>query len=491
MATVNAFPITTTPMATVLQSLNFALYKATSTTSLAIEVAEKVFTTQAGKDFAAGDFVIATSDADETNYMFGQISAYSGTSLTVDVQLIGGTGTLADWTIRLSGPAGAFGSLIFVQDSAPSTSEPNESIWVDADSTDLDLYQLLAGVWTDTGTNIKGLQGIQGASFAATSASSQTIGSSGTKTFTTQAGLAYQVGTRARASDAAVPATNWMEGVVSSYSGTTLAFTADKSLGSGTLTDWLINVAGQPGTDGAGVGDMIGADNLAEGAGGVASAATAFANIKQAATDIASGVVELATDAEALTGTDMTRTLTPANLTAAGIKQGYHTVNLLAAGMVRRTTNGAASYASEKATNDVMIAGYEFSASVEQAIQIAYPAPKGMDGASALKCKFYATTATAGTGNVIWGIRGRYVRDDDAIDGAWGTAAETTDAFLADGDQHISSEVTFTPGGTFGAECMLYVEVYRKAADGSDTYTQTMVLQAAMTKIPINAATDV
>lgn len=70
------------------------------------------------------------------------------------------------------------------------------------------------------------------------------------------------------------------------------------------------------GSDGAGSGDMIGANNLAAGAGGVASAATAFSNIKQAATTSATGVVELATDAETITGTDAVRAITPSNLTA-------------------------------------------------------------------------------------------------------------------------------------------------------------------------------
>jgi len=48
----------------------------------------------------------------------------------------------------------------------------------------------------------------------------------------------------------------------------------------------------------------------------VGTAATAFANIKQAATDAATGVVELATDAETLTGTATDRVTTPANITA-------------------------------------------------------------------------------------------------------------------------------------------------------------------------------
>jgi hypothetical protein len=61
-----------------------------------------------------------------------------------------------------------------------------------------------------------------------------------------------------------------------------------------------------------GTGDLLAANNLSD----VASAPTAFGNIKQNATDAATGVVELATDAETQTGTDAVRAITPANLTA-------------------------------------------------------------------------------------------------------------------------------------------------------------------------------
>lgn len=54
-------------------------------------------------------------------------------------------------------------------------------------------------------------------------------------------------------------------------------------------------------------GALVAANNLSD----VAAAATAFANIKQAATAAATGVAELATSAETLTGTDDARVVTP------------------------------------------------------------------------------------------------------------------------------------------------------------------------------------
>jgi hypothetical protein len=83
--------------------------RATSTTSLLIAVASKSFTTQAGKAFQEGGFVTAASDANPANYMYGQVTSYSGTSLVVNVTKVGGSGTLADWNISVSGAIGAQG----------------------------------------------------------------------------------------------------------------------------------------------------------------------------------------------------------------------------------------------------------------------------------------------------------------------------------------------------------------------------------------------
>jgi len=110
----------------------------TSTTSLLIEVASKTFTTQAGKQFTAGDFVIASSDADPTNYMHGQVTSYSSTTLIVDITNIGGSGTYADWTIHISGTRGVKGDTGSISDlSGVTGATPTSSdklVFVDVDN---------------------------------------------------------------------------------------------------------------------------------------------------------------------------------------------------------------------------------------------------------------------------------------------------------------------------------------------------------------------
>ena len=90
-----------------------------------------------------------------------------------------------------------------------------------------------------------GTNGADGRGYYATSTTSLAIGT-GSKAFTVSSGLAYSAGARVRAASAANTA-NWMEGVVASYSSTTLTVTVDATSGSGTLADWNINLAGELG----------------------------------------------------------------------------------------------------------------------------------------------------------------------------------------------------------------------------------------------------
>lgn len=82
----------------------------TSSTSLTIGTGSKVFTVSSGKQFQAGMFISAVSQANNANYMHGQVSSYSGTTLTINVLDIGGSGTLSDWNIAVSGSQGPQGA---------------------------------------------------------------------------------------------------------------------------------------------------------------------------------------------------------------------------------------------------------------------------------------------------------------------------------------------------------------------------------------------
>jgi predicted small lipoprotein YifL len=87
---------------------------------------------------------------------------------------------------------------------------------------------------------------------------------------------------------------------------------------SGTISDGdAVSVqfqrSGDIGATGPGSGDLLAANNLSD----VSNAATSFGNLKQAASTTATGVAEIATTAETVTGTDTGRVVTPAGLHGA------------------------------------------------------------------------------------------------------------------------------------------------------------------------------
>lgn len=76
----------------------------TSTTSLTVGTGSKSITlVETGKAYIVGQFVMIASTASPSNYMIGQVTAFSGTSLTVNVTLTGGSGTIAAWSISVTG----------------------------------------------------------------------------------------------------------------------------------------------------------------------------------------------------------------------------------------------------------------------------------------------------------------------------------------------------------------------------------------------------
>lgn len=84
-------------------------FTATSSSSVAIATGSKTFTTQSGKGFVIGQRVRVTNDADVTKYMVGAVTSYSGTTLIVSVDKVGGSGTLSAWTISIDVPEPSFG----------------------------------------------------------------------------------------------------------------------------------------------------------------------------------------------------------------------------------------------------------------------------------------------------------------------------------------------------------------------------------------------
>jgi hypothetical protein len=221
-------------------------YQSTSTTSLAIATGAQTFVTQSGLAYTAGARARAASAANSANYMEGIVASYSASTLVLTVDTIGGSGTHADWNINIAGNQGSVGP---VGPTGP---------------------QGIQGIQGPTGSpGPQGPAGPTGPGYDGTSATSLTIAIASV-TATVPSGLAYVVGSRVRLASNASPAANWMEGIVTAYSGTNLTVNVDTISGSGAHSDWNITITGIRGAQGpvgpagSGAGDMLAANNLSE-----------------------------------------------------------------------------------------------------------------------------------------------------------------------------------------------------------------------------------
>ena len=113
------------------QSLQLVATTGTSTTSKTIANGSWTLTTQTGKAWSIGAYLYFASSSDVSKVMTGQVTAYnSGTgSLTVNITVVRGSGTYANWVIGLAVPdqaalnlSGGAGGSIPYQSSANTTS---------------------------------------------------------------------------------------------------------------------------------------------------------------------------------------------------------------------------------------------------------------------------------------------------------------------------------------------------------------------------------
>ncbi len=76
---------------------------ASSVTSNTIGTGAKTFTIEAGRAYTVGMVLRISYTTTPTNYMKGYITAYSGTTLSITVTDVNGSGTYASWSIGLEG----------------------------------------------------------------------------------------------------------------------------------------------------------------------------------------------------------------------------------------------------------------------------------------------------------------------------------------------------------------------------------------------------
>jgi hypothetical protein len=159
--------------------------------------------------------------------------------------------------------------------------------------------------------------------------------------------------------------------------------------------------------------------------------------------------------------------------TVAAVKiAGKETIWIPAAAMYGPTTNPADAALVETTATRPDLKVFDFDASTKQYTQFTIAMPKSWNEGT-LTYQVYWSPSTTNTGDCIFGLQGVACADGDTIDVAYGTAIEVTDAGIGTvEDQQISSESSaMTVAGSPAAGEQSYFQLYRDAADGSDTFT--------------------
>jgi len=195
------------------------------------------------------------------------------------------------------------------------------------------------------------------------------------------------------------------------------------------------------------------------------------ANIVTAAGDEAEFIEHAAGDYRCTSYTRATGKAVVASHTAT---VGIATMWIPAIAMVSPDTNGAELAASETTATRPEIKVLDFDSSTREHAQFSVAMPKSWN-LGTVTAKFYWTHATAVATDVIWGIQGVVVSDNDTIDIAYGTAVTVTDTFHnAAEDLAVTAETgAITLDGTPADDDLAYFQVYRDAAAGGDTTNST------------------
>lgn len=172
---------------------------------------------------------------------------------------------------------------------------------------------------------------------------------------------------------------------------------------------------------------------------------------------------------------------------------GLRSLCLTAADFTPRTTNGAAPGLVETSSNKRMVRSLDFDASTAEYAQVCLPMPKSWNEGT-FTARLIWQPATGATGNVRWGVRAAcvdYYDGTDNLDRAWGTPVVRADPTSGMATATCYTDITtVTPSGTPADNALLFIEIYRDAADAADTYAADAKLVAVYVNVTLNAFND-
>lgn len=152
-------------------------------------------------------------------------------------------------------------------------------------------------------------------------------------------------------------------------------------------------------------------------------------------------------------------------------------IQLFGASLKPSTTSGATGPTQvEMSTNKVNISGMSYLNGVQGNTEASIDLPADYGGGT-MTALFKWCANSASTNSVIWGIQGVSVTDNGALDVAFGTEQEVTDANQGTYKKNISAATgAITFAGTPAAGKDLHLRIYRKGS-GSDNLAVPAILE--------------
>ena len=158
--------------------------------------------------------------------------------------------------------------------------------------------------------------------------------------------------------------------------------------------------------------------------------------------------------------------------TAAVKIAGTETIFIPAQAMFGTTTKGADAQAVETTATRPELKVLDFDAGTAEYAQFSIAMPKSWNLGTVTYQVFWSPGNT-NTGNCIFGLQGLATTEGDTADAVFGTAIEVTDAGIGTVEDVQMSAVSsaMTLAGSPADDDYCFFQLYRDAADGSDTFT--------------------